>query len=262
MSFMNRLRFRQGRTDDASVQVCEEKGIRSLYLGSDTVQSSMRLSDPVELVLSYTRAMMGFLLWHDAPRRFLMIGLGGGSLAKFAYHTYPKAHVTVLETSERVVAAARNFFFVPADDERFVVLLGDGAEHVRRHTACCDVLMVDGYDSRSQVESLATEDFYAQCREALEPDGVLSVNLWSTDSRFDTFLQRIERVFEGNVLCLPAERKGNVAVFASRRRFSPTRWDRLRERARKLEGRTGLEFPAFVTRLAELNPHSEHRLLV
>ncbi|MBI1394709.1 MAG: polyamine aminopropyltransferase [Betaproteobacteria bacterium] len=259
---MNRLRSRKGRGDDSGVQVSEEKGIRSLYLGSDTVQSSMRLSDPVELVLSYTRAMMGFLLFHENPRHFLMIGLGGGSLAKFAYHTFPRAHVTVVEKSERVIAAARNFFFVPADDERFVILPGDGADHVRRRSACCDVLMVDGYDSQAQVESLATEDFYAQCHDALQADGVLVVNLWSTDRRFDMFLQRIERVFEGRVLCLPAERKGNVAVFAMRGRIQPTRWDQLRERARVLQASTGLEFPEFVSRLADLNPHGEHRLLV
>lgn len=262
MSFMSKLRQRRARGDDAIVQVSEENGIRSLYLGTDTVQSSMRIADPFALVLSYTRAMMGFLLFHPAPRRFLMIGLGGGSLAKFAYHRFPSALVTVIETNPKVVAAARSFFFVPDNDERFTVLVDDGAEHVRIARASCDVLVVDGFDANSQVESLASEDFYAHCRQALDADGVLVVNLWSTDPRFDTFLQRIERVFDSQVLCLPAERKGNVAVFAFQRRPSPTRWDQLRARARTLEDRYGLEFVQFVGRLEELNAHSEHRLLV
>lgn len=262
MSFMTRLRQRRARGDDALVQVNEENGVRSLYLGTDTVQSSMRIADPYALILSYTRAMMGCLLFHPQPRRFLMIGLGGGSLAKFAYHRFPQAMVTVVETNPKVVAAARSFFFVPDNDERFTILVDDGAEHVRIAKASCDVLVVDGFDANAQVEALASEDFYAHCRQALEPDGVMTVNLWSTDPRFDTFLQRIERVFDQQVLCLPAERKGNVAVFAFQKRPSPTRWDQLRDRARELEPRTGLEYLQFVSRLGEMNAHSEHRLLV
>lgn len=240
----------------------EEGGIRSLHIGSDTVQSSMRVSDPVELVLSYTRAMMAFQLFHPVPRTFLMIGLGGGSLAKHAYFRHPHARVTVVENHPDVIAVARSLFFLPADDERFRVVEGDGAEYVRAHPACCDVLMVDAYDSKAQVEALATEDFYGEARAALEADGVMVVNLWSSDPRFDTFLQRIERVFDGLVLCLPAERKGNVAVFAFRRRPNPVRWDQLRTCAKTLQARTGLEFQDFVGALTYLNPHTEHRLLV
>lgn len=254
---------RRGRAHAADeVHVSEKAGIRYLHLGSDTVQSAMRLGVPHELVLSYTRAMMGFLLFHPEPRHVLMIGLGGGSLAKYVLHTFPSASVTVVENNPRVIAAAHAQFMVPRDDPRLSVLLGDGVSHVRAYPGCCDVLMVDGFDAQSQVEALATEDFYDQCRLALEPGGVLSVNLWSSDSRFDTFLQRIERVFSGQVVCLPAERKGNVAVFAIRGRVPVTRWDRLRERARALEPATGLELLQFVGRLAELNPHSEHRLLL
>lgn len=246
-----------------SVEVSEQGGIRSLHIGSDTIQSSMKVSDPVALVLSYTRAMMGFLLFHRVPRHFVMIGLGGGSLAKHAYHQFPDARVTVVETNAEVIAVARSLFHVPMDDDRLRVIVGDGGDYVREHQSGCDVLMVDAYDSRAQVEALATEDFYREAREALEEaDGVLVVNLWSTDPRFDVFLQRIERAFDNQVICLPAERKGNVAVFAFQRRPTLLRWDHLKAQARLLEIDTGIEFQKFVGRLADLNPHTEHRLLL
>lgn len=261
MALFSGSRGGRSRGED-EVHVSEKAGVRYLHLGSDTVQSAMRISAPHELVLSYTRAMMGFLLFHPEPRQFLMIGLGGGSLAKYVLHTFPEAGVTVVENNPRVIAAAHAQFAVPRDDPRLAVVPDDGGAYVQTHPECCDVLMVDGFDARSQVETLATENFYDHCRQALEPGGVMSVNLWSSDSRFDTFLQRIERVFTGQVVCLPAERKGNVAVFAVRGRVPVTRWDRLRERARALEPSTGLELLQFVGRLGELNPHSEHRLLV
>jgi len=262
MSILSKLRIHRSRTGDASVEVSEQDGLRSLHLGSTTVQSTMRIDDPVELVLSYTRAMMGFLLFHPRPRRIAMIGLGGGSLAKFAHHWIPESRIVVVENSMQVIAAARSYFEVPADDERFTVIHGDGAEHVRDHPDSCDVLMVDGYDSESQVEELATESFYADAQAALERDGVLVVNLWSSDRRFDTYLQRIERTFDSRVVCLPAERRGNVAVFGFRRSPEATTWEALKTRAKQLEKAYGLEFQRFVPRLKEMNPHTDKRLII
>ena len=109
---------------DESVDVSEKDGVRCLHLGSSTVQSAMRISDPFELVLSYTRAMMGFLLFAPEPSRVAMIGLGGGSLPKFIRHHMPTTRITVVENNPRVIAAARSYFEVPDDDQYFSVLLG------------------------------------------------------------------------------------------------------------------------------------------
>src|SRR5258708_7604771 len=45
-------------------------------------QSVMRIEDPDELVLPYTRRMMAFLLLQPDPRHIVVAGLGGGSLVK------------------------------------------------------------------------------------------------------------------------------------------------------------------------------------
>jgi spermidine synthase len=244
---------------EASVEVSEKDGVRYLHLGSSTVQSAMRVADPAELVLSYTRAMMSFLLFTAAPAHAAMIGLGGGSLPKFFYHRMPGSRVTVIENNEKVIAVARQHFRVPEDDERFRVETGQGEFWVADHPGSCEVLMVDGYDSHAQVDALSTEDFYAAARRALEPDGVLVVNLWSSDSKFDACLQRMERCFE-TVICVPAERRGNVVALAFCRRPRELRWAALRSRARVLEAAYGLEFLRMVEGLRELNPHGDKEL--
>jgi spermidine synthase len=246
---------------EVSVEVSEQGGIRSLHLGSDTVQSSMKLEDPYELVLSYTRAMMAFLLFRPRPEHILMIGLGGGSLAKFVYKHFPDARTTVIESEPKVIAIARQYFHVPPDDERFVVEAAEGGAWVAVRPNCCDVLMVDGYDSSEQVPELCSADFYASAHAALSHEGVLVVNLWSSDTRFDAYLQRIESVFEA-VVCVPAERRGNTAVLAFRRSQGQPRWDDLRAAARSLHALYGLEFMTFVQGMRELNPRSAARLLV
>lgn len=262
MSILSRFRSNRSRDPVETVEVSEQDGLRSLHLGSDTVQSTMRISDPVELVLSYTRAMMGFLLFHPQPRHVAMLGLGGGSLAKFVHHRLPEAHVTVVENNPHVIAAARSLFSLPPVSERFTVIKGDGAEWVHDHPAGCDVLMVDAYDGDAQVGELATEGFYAEAAIALDDDGVLVVNLWSSDRNFDLYVRRIERAFDGRVLCLPAERRGNVAVFGFRRAPEPVRWPALERRATQLAKALGLEFPDYVERLREMNPHDDKRLII
>ena len=47
--------------------------MRSLHVGGEAIQSSMRLGDPFALALDYTRCMMAFLLFHPEPRGVLVV---------------------------------------------------------------------------------------------------------------------------------------------------------------------------------------------
>jgi spermidine synthase len=222
----------------------------------------MRLSDPHELVLSYTRSMLAFLLFAPDPRRIVNIGLGGGSLAKWIHRHLTRAQQLVLELNPRVIACARQYFHLPADDARLRVLEADGAAWAAQHPDCCDLVLVDGYDGRSHAAELATREFYASTARCLAADGILVVNLWGSDRRFDETLQRIEGAFEGRICCVPAAQRGNVAVLAFRRTPLATRWDELRTAAAALQARYGLEFGDFVGAMRRLNPHTSRRLLI
>ena len=100
-----------------SIAVSDERGYRTLHVGDEAIQSTMRLSDPWVLALDYTRCMMAFLLFHAEPREALMIGLGGGSLAKFFHRNFKRTNVRVVELDERVVVAARTHFALPPDGD-------------------------------------------------------------------------------------------------------------------------------------------------
>ena len=118
----------------------ENDGMLSLQFDALCLQSEMNIEDPDQLVFSYTRAMMSFLLFEPSPKRIAMIGLGGGSLAKYCYRYLPQAEIAVVEINPDVIAL-RNEFAIPADDARFKVLLGDGAVFVkesRRSVRCAD----------------------------------------------------------------------------------------------------------------------------
>jgi spermidine synthase len=255
-----RRRIHKAVSELDTVEISEQDGVRFLHLGNDTVQSAMRLADPNALELSYTRSMLGFLLFAPLPGKALMLGLGGGSLARFLYHRTAVPRVTAVEINSQVIAAARSFFQLPDDDGRFQVIHADAAEYIQEQPGW-DVILLDGFDSGCQVEALATQDFYDHCARALSQNGILSVNLWGSDPQFDVYLKRIEIAFEGRIVCLPAERRGNVIVFGFAGVVQPTQWDALRNRAARLEADFGLEFSDFVDALRDLNAHDRKGLL-
>lgn len=243
-----------------ALTVSEAGGLRSLHVGGEAIQSAMYVDDPFGLALDYTRCMMAFLLFQPRPRDVLMIGLGGGSLAKFVYHRLTRTRVRAIECDARVVQAARDHFALPADDARLAVEVGDGAQALAPR--CCDVLMVDGFEDEAQAPGLANQDFYDAAYLALRSPGILVVNFMSDDPALDRRLRKLERAFGGAVLALPALSDPNVLVFALRGAPAQLSWTRLRARAARLERRLGLPFARYVNALKRMNPHDEEALQI
>src|SRR4051812_44266753 len=175
----------------SSIAVSDERGYRTLHVGGEAIQSTMRISDPWALALDYTRCMMAFLLFHPEPREALMVGLGGGSLAKFFYRNLKKVRTRVVELDPRVVAAARAHFELPPDGERLAVQIGDGVDALAPE--CCDVLVIDAFQDELHVPKLASQAFYDAAFLALREPGAMVVNFMNDDPKFDEVLQRLER---------------------------------------------------------------------
>jgi len=256
MSALKRLlrgpgRFRSGRA--SSVEVSEARGVRHLHLGGEAIQSAMRLSDPSALELAYTRAMMGGLLFHPEPKDMLMIGLGGGSIARFVHERMKTTHMTVVEINAQVVAAARAMFGLPDDDERLNVEVADGGEYVPGRRRCFDLLLLDAFEDGVSVKALATEAFYRACADALRPGGVFVVNFIEDEPKFATYLQRIEAAFDGRVVMLPAEDRVNNIILAINGGPRRASIEVLKRRARTLKQRLGLPYDRFLNDLIAHN---------
>ncbi len=190
---------------------------RALHFAKDEVQSRMDVRDPHALYLPYTRMMMGFLLFVPAPVHLGMIGLGGGSLAKFCHRHLPRTRITVVELNPYVIAL-RETFRVPPDDARFEVHEADGAAFLRETTLRFDVLLVDAYDETGLPEPLATQRFFDDCHSALSEDGMLVVNLHADHPQHTIHVDRIRRSFDGAALVVDDTARDNRIVFADRGR--------------------------------------------
>lgn len=189
---------------------------RTLEFTPGDIQSEMRLSAPEALVLPYARAMMCFALLQPQPRHIVMVGLGGGSLVKFCHRHFPRARISVLEVRADVIAL-REQFRVPPDDGRLRVHHCDAAEWLARADgAGCDVLLVDGFDAGGLPPALASAAFYADCRRALRPGGVLVANIFTYDPDYVTALQRLHEAFDRQVCWLSGIAGNNQILFAQR----------------------------------------------
>ena len=183
------------QNSSASPYIVEEGENKSLYFSDAAVQSSMRISDPYFLDLEYTRMMMGFLLFNASPKRIAMIGLGGGSLAKFC-HKYLASEIQIAEISPHVVQL-RNSFAIPDDSDRFNIIIADGCDFIYQNRDF-DVILVDGYDRDGLPEALCTPSFYRNCHRALAPGGVAVFNLVPFSPRY---LERCGKIFSAFGSC-------------------------------------------------------------
>jgi spermidine synthase len=186
---------------------------RRLEFQPGMVQSEMRLSRPDDLVLSYARAMMCFVLFHPQPGHIVMVGLGGGSLAKFCYRYLPHCRITVLELNPDVIAL-REQFAIPRDNARFRVIEADAVAYMSKLDNSADVLLVDGFDADGLPPALGSAAFYADCRRALRPGGVMVTNIFSYDPNYGAMLRRLRHAFDGRICWFHGIAGNNRILFA------------------------------------------------
>ena len=120
------------------------------------------------------------LLGHPCPRDVAIIGGGdGGTLREVLRH--PEVERAVLcEIDRGVVDASRRYLPKVCggsfDDPRAEINIGDGIAWVREaEPASLDVILVDSTDPVGPGTVLFTEAFYASCRRALRPGGLLAL---------------------------------------------------------------------------------------
>ncbi|MBN1224658.1 MAG: polyamine aminopropyltransferase [Candidatus Aminicenantes bacterium] len=106
----------------------------------------------------------------------LIIGGGDGGVAREVLrHNYIKK-VTMVEIDKVVVDLCREH--MPSvsegvfDDPRFELIIGDGAEIIRKLKGKCDVVIIDSTDPIGPAKSLFNTSFYESVKDALKDQGI------------------------------------------------------------------------------------------
>lgn len=226
------------------IVVTDAEGLRLMRFGTPWCQGAMRLDAPDQLEMEYAARMFGWLLFHDPdtlPRSHLVtVGLGAGSLTKFAHRVLGMT-TTAVEIERDVIAACRAHFALPPDGDRLQVVHADGAEFMARGGNRCrfDVVQVDAYDASVEQPALDTEAFYAACRESLREGGTVAVNLVGARMDARASVARIRAGLRPKAVWqFPPTQAGNVVVLAHCGEVPPE--DVLAARAAQIERRWDL----------------------
>jgi spermidine synthase len=205
----------------------------------------MRLDAPFDIELDYVQRMMAWLLFQDPADvqrlHAMQLGLGAAALTKFSCRRL-RMRTTAIEINERVIQACRLWFKLPPPSARLRIVQADAALEIRReaHLGTVDALQVDLYDHEAAAPVLDSTDFYFDCRQLLSESGIMTVNLFGRDARFEQSLGRMTEAFgEAALWCFTPTREGNTVVLAQREPTRPVR-SVLVQRAEDIESRWGL----------------------
>ena len=160
------------------VRVRDDDLFRYLILDR-TFHAVMWKGDPVGLYLPYSQLMMAALAITAEPKRALILGHGGGSLAKWLANRWPELQIDAVEVDPAVVYAAEHYFeyMLPKGHQ---VHVKDARLFLRSSAEQYDIIWLDVFARHLIPFHLTTQEFFMEVRAHLHPDGVLAVNLASS----------------------------------------------------------------------------------
>ncbi|MDD5463002.1 MAG: spermine synthase [Methylococcales bacterium] len=248
----------ESHDDEGILEIVERDGVRSLHFGTYSRQSSMRLADTDKLELNYVRAMTSWLLFKTTIDEALIIGLGGGSLARHLLHHFPECRLKAVEYRKSVVKIARSHFGLPLDP-RLKIIIDDGGQYLRQRADVYgehySVAFIDAFDHEGMASSICNMAFFDNCKAVLKKDGILVVNLWG--GAYNPLFQQISlwlcQIFNWKVLFLPVRDKGNIIAFAFNDSVPRYSMKELRMQALTLEQHYRIEFPVFLKDIGKHN---------
>lgn len=182
-----------------NIVVSESFGSRCLRFTrhNNTQQSCISLHNPDYLVFDCTKMMLGALYLTPNPRKVLVIGLGGGTLATALSRILPDAEMDVVEIDPAIVRVARKYFnFRPTPKVR--ITEEDGRVFVKRAIKKgekYDLVMLDAFDNDYIPEHLLTKQFLSEVKTILSSDGVLAANTFYFSGLYNNESATYEAVY-------------------------------------------------------------------
>jgi len=205
--------------------------------GWDYTESVSNLLDPDDLPLRYAQVMTIATIYPPAPRKILMLGLGGGSISTYLGRFMPDAAITTVEIDPGVITAAKTYFGL-RESARMRYLAGDGRVFLTRNTELYDLILLDAYRGGYVPFHLLTREFYGLVKQRLAPGGAAAFNVHDGSKLYASTVKTLGEVFAA--LDLYPTGRGEVIAVAT---AAPVDAQTLEGRAAALQKQHGFRFP-------------------
>ena len=196
------------------IRVEEDDEARYMYF-DQTLQSAMNLKDPTALRLIYSRyTSLGFAFQPDA-KKMLIIGLGGGSIAKKIQKEFPSLEIDAVEIDPEVIQIAKSHFNV-RENKNLRLHAQDGRQFLTRTQNRYDIILLDAYYKDTMPFHLATKEFFELAHRKLTPNGILVANLISAitgpSGKIARAIVKTQRQVFAQTYIFAARRPDNVSI--------------------------------------------------
>ena len=206
------------RDDWGLIEVVDYPGKRSLHFGTPIQQSCLRFNAEYNPGFHYERKMMFGAALHQHPQKVLILGIGGGTIARHLYQNLTAAQITAVDRREAVIDIALEYFELPADD-RMQLYTADAEQFLTEAPAEWDLILVDLFDAIGIDETALRLSFLDRCFAQLNDGGILVMNLWrDNDTAYFTACNYLETCFENQLWYLD-EADGNTIAYAFKDSF-------------------------------------------
>ncbi len=148
----------------------------------------------------------------DMPR-VLMIGLGGGTIARQIGARFgDRVSIDIVEIDSEVVRLSRQFF---DSGHGHRITVGDGASAVRSRKNAYDIIILDAYEGDLIPEQFLREGFARDAHDSLKNHGVLAINYISTmryNGALDDYMRVLSAHFSVYEATMPRITSNSVVV--------------------------------------------------
>jgi spermidine synthase len=221
--------------------------------GWDYTESVANLADPDDLPLRYPQVMTIATIYPEAPKRILMLGLGGGSLSTYLGRFMPEASINVVDVDQRVIDSAKTYFGL-RETEHVRYRAGDGRVFLNRNKDLYDLILLDAYRGGFVPFHLLTREFYELVKQRLTPGGAMASNVHDGTKLYHSTVKTLAAVFPA--LDLYPTGQGEVIAIAMAAGMPDKQ--ALGGRAEALQGKYMFRYPLpHLVNLRANNPQSE-----
>ena len=144
-------------------------------------QSCINPDNQNDILFAYYQGLLTATAFSDAPKRVLVLGLGGGVIPTAFARIYPDAVIDAVELDSAVVDVARTYFKYQ-DSSRLHTHVDDARVFVRhqlRAKVQYDIVVLDAFDKEYIPEHLLTQEFLTQVKGILAPNGIVAANTFT-----------------------------------------------------------------------------------
>ena len=195
-----------------TISVWDENNQRILAFDNDNSQTSINLSKPHDLLLSYLVPMMASIqLSSKSENKILIIGLGGGAMIHYLNKFYPQSCITVIESVPEVIAIANKYFNLSSKQADLELVLADAFIFMKENKTKYDVILSD----LPLMDYPHYQALFELCYRSLSDDGVCAFNApcFSQEAAKSLILSWNQQ-FHYQALSIPVKNSSNLVLIA------------------------------------------------